>query len=60
MSDRKPDAVAFACPTCGAEWLAETAGGAATWSPPVCRFGHEPTEMEQRYLGADAFKGGDE
>lgn len=49
---------AFKCPRCGSEWKSETADGAITTNPPVCNWGHKGTEMEQVYLGADAFKAG--
>jgi len=41
------------CPKCGAELVAERDHWA---SPPVCRFGHAPSEMEQAHR--DSFGSG--
>lgn len=55
MFERPPDIAQFACPKCGAELVSETAGGAIVAKPPTCSALHPSTEMEQVYLGADAF-----
>jgi predicted RNA-binding Zn-ribbon protein involved in translation (DUF1610 family) len=56
-AERVPDAVAFRCPRCGAEMANETAGGAVVAKPPTCAIFHPPTEMEQGFLGEDAYRG---
>jgi hypothetical protein len=36
--------------------MGETADGTIMPKIPTCCWGHDPTEMEQVYLGADAFR----
>lgn len=51
-----PDVTAFECPRCGAQMINDTVEGAVRMKPPLCGAFHRPVEMEQVFLGADAFK----
>ncbi len=42
-----PEITRFLCPRCGAELSNETVSGAVVVKPPLCSWGHKPTEMEQ-------------
>lgn len=53
---KRADVVMFRCPKCESEWLAGTADGQMDWKPPTCSWAHDPTEMEQVYLGSDAYR----
>jgi hypothetical protein len=54
-ASRTAGVTGFECPRCGAQILNETMQGTVTMTPPTCGVFHKPVEMEQIYLGADAF-----